>query len=1037
MNVIINDIDDKDEILKLFKQIEDEVNEKIEEVGFDTDYTESSIWPVNKDGKPIYDFYERVIKFGEEKRVFDLVDNLIPFYGNYWKNSENTMGLDAATALAMHDKKYIKTFKNYLDSTDLDHQADVQYYIIDVTNAHEWDKETISLFVYYMYKIEELSYNFPTNSMVKYLKENEKNIELFKKIMVDVKDKLLEKSPNKEYFMDDYNENHANWIEKLEDSLLPSADDFLKIDVVGKKIFLDENPPVPMDLIKDVLIKNGATIDETITEDTDIVVSDDLNKAEKNCSYNNLIEVSAYKLLKEDFLEDVKWHIRDYELDELLQKLKSFKSLIKYTNLDSLFLYSHRLNLEFIKNLLSIDEAVLRIKEIASKQYRILSWLIEKFENPEVLKILELMAEKNLLSFAIDREIRESDGINYYPPIFDIIKSIKKDSSSEEIELAKQKIDYLLSKGASLEEIYYTDYKTHSVLDYKSHTALRYAVNVEKPNLEIIKYLIKKGADVNYESRYTDENDLKWIRTPITEIIERASYSTPSRLSREEWIEEEKNLRKVGFEIVKLLHESGASIKDREGYYPFFRAIKANNLEIIEYLYQKENYDLTQVDVDGKSYVDLTEEKLYSIKFLLNRVDEKMAKKLLINIIKGCKNPDKGRNQEESVYEAALKDKNLYIELLKEFLEKFDNPFSGKEKNISLVKAIDIGEEDVVKILLEKYQFDLDNADYDGETLLSKAIDNYKIFEFLVKYGADVNLLDKDKKSILFYVVENFRASLVKILLNYKADYRMKNSEGKTVLEVLEDEFEKIIDEEEKKKKNYSYEEIKKYITNAEKFNSNVFEFIVDTTDKQSIESTLNQIVEMTADTAKFKEIAKKGEIYSFDWQIKDKNNSLINNFFQLSYDNGFKEKIVLIIKNIISSGEVILKNPVSILGFDEVILLAMANEKNLSLLKEFLEYIHTIDNLDYFYKHTDKLLNVVKQYLNKEVFVIYSTAYKLYNGLIPSYDLLDMLGGTGENYELFFSIFKEINSEEDYQDELDDYTWLYEYRLKRKKLKR
>lgn len=688
----INDIKNREEVLEVFEKIENEVRERVEREGYYTDYTESDIYLVDENDKDIKDFYKEVIKFGGEDRVVALVKTLIKFCGRYWKDSETPMGLDAAAALAFYDKKYIKLFKDYILSTDLDHEVYQWEYVIDVVEANGWNEGTFSLYVGVMYKSTYLQDAFPIESMVKHLKQNENDQKILKDIMKSEKKIAIKNSGNRDYFEYEYNNQNKEWLKRLEDALLPSPDEMIKIDVCGKKIFLDKKTPINKEELKDILEDVGAIVVDKIDDDTSLIVSNrQRTETVEIISYDTLFNQKAYKAFINQFKSEIKTLIREKSWDEVLKRLDKCKSLSRYVEVGDIFDYSSSLTLEFVKELVEKYGFDKIIKSETSKTYGILMSLYGGFENPKVLEIIEYLTDKNLLSYKIDEQIRLKQRNNYQSPIINVIGSLDEDLSEnevvleedgyeeeeleelkkerkEQLEKVKKRIDYLLKMGADLEDL------------YEGEPVLGYALNKSYANFAIMHHLMDIGADINYEyeTYHHYSGELQWVKNYLVDAIFKARYEEPGHLDDEYDIAKDEEERDRYFGIIKKLVEKGIKLEHTKDYVPFFHAIDSNNIKVIEYLYEKGNYDVNEINKHNTHIINYAEGNIFALKFLL----------------------EKGSNVNGT----------------------------GHKNRTVLFEAMEYGKVEIVKLLLE-YGVDINHKDDEGLTAVDVMKNHYKKLE--------------------------------------------------------------------------------------------------------------------------------------------------------------------------------------------------------------------------------------------------------------------------------------------------------------------
>ncbi|SCG82370.1 putative ankyrin repeat protein RF_0381 [Proteiniborus sp. DW1] len=203
--------------------------------------------------------------------------------------------------------------------------------------------------------------------------------------------------------------------------------------------------------------------------------------------------------------------------------------------------------------------------------------------------------------------------------------------------------------------------------------------------------------------------------------------------------------------------ERGADIhaKNNEGLTPLHYAAKYGNIPMVKYLLEK-GADIEAVDNDGKTALAYS---LYNIDMV----------KLLLSEEADVNHLD---NQGRSI----LFYEGVNLELL-EVLQEAGIDFHLVDKEGKTALFNNYYDIDEVKYLVEKVGLDVSQADSKSTTPLH-VIKSYrgKIAEYLVSKGADVNAIDHEGRSPLFYDTPK------KALLELGADINIVDSYGRTAL---------------------------------------------------------------------------------------------------------------------------------------------------------------------------------------------------------------------------------------------------------------
>ncbi|KAJ7759531.1 ankyrin repeat-containing domain protein [Mycena metata] len=256
-------------------------------------------------------------------------------------------------------------------------------------------------------------------------------------------------------------------------------------------------------------------------------------------------------------------------------------------------------------------------------------------------------------------------------------------------------------------------------------------------HLDVVKFLIEHGADVNAEN----EDGC-------------TSLYLASRNGR--------------LEVVKFLIEHGANINasDNDGYTSLSIASANGHLDVVKFLIEH-GADINAKDQDGhltSLYVASANGHLDVVKFLIEHG---------ANI--GASNKDGWT----SLYLASTYGRLKVVKFLIE--HGADINASDKGGYTSLYVASANGHLEVVKFLIE-HGADINAKTWDGYTSLAIASLNghLDVVKFLIEHGADVNAKDKDGHTSLYIASQRGHRDIVKFLIEHGADTNAKNMDGQT-----------------------------------------------------------------------------------------------------------------------------------------------------------------------------------------------------------------------------------------------------------------
>ena len=252
---------------------------------------------------------------------------------------------------------------------------------------------------------------------------------------------------------------------------------------------------------------------------------------------------------------------------------------------------------------------------------------------------------------------------------------------------------------------------------------------VAQQNIEMIKLLIKKGADINtlnFRDRQKGTLLFEAVGQQNIDIVKLLieSDADVNILNRQRTTPLFNATLKENIEIAKLLIESGADVnlQDEQGRTALFEAVITNNIEIVKLLI-KSGADVNLQDEQGKT--------------------------LLFD---------------------AVAQQN--IEIVKLLIESgADVNFQDKYGETSLFNAVAQQNIEIVRLLI-KSGANLNLKNINGKTPLFSAVmkNKIEIVKLLIKSGANVNLQDEYGKTPIFYATVSNQRKIVKLLIKSGAD---------------------------------------------------------------------------------------------------------------------------------------------------------------------------------------------------------------------------------------------------------------------------
>jgi len=210
------------------------------------------------------------------------------------------------------------------------------------------------------------------------------------------------------------------------------------------------------------------------------------------------------------------------------------------------------------------------------------------------------------------------------------------------------------------------------------------------------------------------------------------------------------------FQLAKTLIENGANLNniDNRKRHVLHDALSYGDEDFLAYLLSKKGLKLNEIDEEGNTLMQHPQVEQ----------DDTLAKDVLIA---GCDPTLLNSKGESYLYKTALRGKEAE-KIVQTALECKANVNAKTTTNNTIMMELVLRASE----LTEKADLSL------RQSLL-------RTVERMIEAGGDINALDAKKESGLFNAVRIRDFSLIKFLLNHKIDPNIKDSLGKTVLEML------------------------------------------------------------------------------------------------------------------------------------------------------------------------------------------------------------------------------------------------------------
>ncbi len=434
---------------------------------------------------------------------------------------------------------------------------------------------------------------------------------------------------------------------------------------------------------------------------------------------------------------------------------------------------------------------------------------VEEVQSPSV-DIFEASMRGNILE--VKEFLKNGDDINSKMDVYlrGDVTPIVFAAGGGNTELVK----YFIDEGADLSLMKITDWAKAGFLDKVKEclvngvdidtvsgdeeyggTSLMFAIEHEQ--LDIVKYLIDEGADINYD--YIEpsiliaasKSNLEVIKLLVEQggvIIDQTGRYNTTALAV--------SASKGDLEIVKYLVDNGADINAYDNVNPLTEASSNNHLEVVKYLVDQGA--VININNSSKGVAlqkSLSNGHLDIAEYLLDKGADINAQgygkdtALIIASREGNfdmvrflvdRGADVNINDNDGITAMFEAYSSGHYDILKYLIKKGANIHARKSMEATLLILIsqkdNVTEDDyeVVDILI-KSDINLD-TNYKGETALMFASEkgNLKLVELLIKSGAGINILDRNNSNAFLKAFDGEHKEVMTILVKSGADVDSK-----------------------------------------------------------------------------------------------------------------------------------------------------------------------------------------------------------------------------------------------------------------------
>lgn len=325
---------------------------------------------------------------------------------------------------------------------------------------------------------------------------------------------------------------------------------------------------------------------------------------------------------------------------------------------------------------------------------------------------------------------------------------------------------------------------------------------VERNNISLVKALLGKGVDVNYQNKEYLTSPLKvaafWGHRGLVQLLIQsgAKVDIKNHNGCTPLMYAAKHGRS---KIVKLLIQNGANInaENNSGDTTLHFATEQETIsKILENFKSNKNPDLDTINIllNAKANVNAKNEKGETpLHILASNENTNVPKfiKLLVNA--GANVNERNKNGELPIHLACLSfDKGQTLSKITTLIElgsKIETR-SYKEKK----KPLDLIEDNTTRTRIEQIYLNKKVQEYTGKTnnlsledlnqglIKASQQNDRKVSKHLIKLGANVNFKDSKGNSPIFYATEQRQIWLLEDLLKVGANVKTRNNIGNTIL---------------------------------------------------------------------------------------------------------------------------------------------------------------------------------------------------------------------------------------------------------------
>lgn len=340
-----------------------------------------------------------------------------------------------------------------------------------------------------------------------------------------------------------------------------------------------------------------------------------------------------------------------------------------------------------------------------------------------------------------------------------------------------------------------------------------------------------------------------------------------------------------------------------------------------------------------------------------------------------------------------------------------------------LVTALKAGDEETLKLLGEKFEYDVSAPDSHGVPLIFSAAEHTASLKFMIEHGADANSVHPNGDSLLFAVIRYIDYDPLLYIISQGADRAYTDPSGRDTLAVLDESMKQGVERDVRRNTldlAYKYD-IKPLLRSKLIKKVNLQEFKIEST--EALPLAFDELIEKVKDRAEFLKTAKfASNKYSFK-PLFTVDGCEILRPCELLVEMGHKVKLGELFTAISALGVPVYDSKASVWGTAMIPLVCMDNTEYHGALAEYVMRSNPQGARKNFYNNLEVIIDVMKKFPTEQLLSLPVNEYdcSIYTG-----DLVPVLGESGPAYDLFWKLYEAEHGAEETEDQSSYYDTCY-----------